>query len=92
MSSKKWTIYILRCSDTTLYTGITTDIQRRLQEHLSGKGAKYTQYRTPLKLVYTETAFSRSQASKREITIKALSRQKKQLLIQQHSLSLDQLA
>ena len=76
-----WKLYILRCADGSLYTGITTDVQRRLEEHRSGKGAKYTRGRTPLELVYRETCGSHSDALKREAEIKKLSRQAKELLV-----------
>ena len=70
--------YIVRCSDSTLYTGITTDLARRLDEHNnSTKGAKYTRIRRPVKLVYSEKYEDRSSASKREYAIKKLSREKK---------------
>ena len=75
-------IYILKCSDETLYTGITTDLIRRLDEHNnSDKGAKYTKLRRPVKLVYSEPSEDRSSASKREYVIKKLSRLKKLELI-----------
>ena len=75
-------IYIVQCSDNTLYTGITTDIKRRIDEHNnSQKGAKYTKLRRPVTLVYTETAEDRSQASKREYAVKKLSRREKLELI-----------
>ena len=75
-------IYILRCSDDTLYTGITMDIERRIDEHnSSAKGAKYTKIRRPVKLVYSETSEDRSSASKREYQIKKLTRSKKLELI-----------
>ena len=75
-------VYILECSDKTLYTGIATDVQRRLDEHNnSDKGAKYTKIRRPLKLVYSEESENRSSASKREYEIKKLSREKKLELI-----------
>ena len=60
-----WYVYILRCGDGTLYTGITTDVQRRLQMHRSGKGAKYTRCRQPLELVYTQSCDYHGQALKR---------------------------
>ncbi len=72
-----WHVYILRCKDGSLYTGITTDVQARLETHRSGKGAKYTRGRGPLELVYTETCADQSEALKREYAIKALSRQEK---------------
>ena len=75
-------VYILECADKTLYTGITTDVQKRLLEHNeSDKGAKYTRVRRPVKLVYTEDAPDRSMASKREYAIKKLTRAKKLELI-----------
>ena len=74
----KWGIYILRCGDGTLYTGITDDLPRRLAAHRSGKGAKYTRGRSPLTLVYWEEQPDRSAASKREWVIKQLSRAEKE--------------
>ena len=75
-------IYILRCNDDTLYTGISTDITRRLFEHNnSNKGAKYTKVRRPVSLVYSEESTDRSTASKREYEIKKLTREKKLELI-----------
>jgi len=76
-----WYLYILRCKDDTLYTGITTDVEKRLEAHRSGKGAKYTRGRSPLELVYRESCGSHSEALKRELEIKALSRQEKQQII-----------
>jgi len=75
-------VYIVKCSDDTLYTGITTDIKRRVEEHNgSDKGAKYTKLRRPVTLVYSEDSEDRSSASKREYLIKKLSRVKKMELI-----------
>ena len=76
-----WYLYILRCKDDTLYTGITTDVEKRLDAHRSGKGAKYTRGRGPLELVYRECCGNHSQALKRELQIKSLSREEKQRLI-----------
>lgn len=76
-----WKLYILRCGDGSLYTGITTDIQKRLEAHRCGKGAKYTRGRGPLELVYSEECGDRSTALKREIEIKALPRHEKEQLI-----------
>lgn len=76
-----WKLYILRCGDGTLYTGITTDVARRFDEHSSGKGAKYTRGRGPLVLVYQEECGDKSAASRREWEIKALSREEKLQLI-----------
>ena len=77
-----WYLYILRCRDGSLYTGITTDVEKRLEAHRCGKGAKYTRGRGPLELVYRETCGSHSDALKRELEIKALSREKKELLLE----------
>ncbi|HUH42822.1 MAG: GIY-YIG nuclease family protein [Sulfurimonas sp.] len=77
-----WFVYILKCSDDTLYTGITIDLNRRLDEHNnSPKGAKYTRIRRPLELLYFEEYQDKSSASKRELEIKKLSRGKKLELI-----------
>ena len=75
-------IYILKCSDKTLYTGITVDLERRIKEHNTSKlGAKYTCARRPVKLVYSKKFRNRSLASKEETRIKKLSRKEKLLLI-----------
>lgn len=76
-------VYMLECSDATLYTGITTDLERRLDEHNNSvKGAKYTRARRPVKLVYSEIYNTRSEASKREYFIKhKMSRKEKKKLI-----------
>ena len=76
-----WWVYILRCADDSLYTGITNDKNRRLQQHNAGKASKYTRVRTPVDMIYSETAKDRSEASKREAAIKKLSRLQKQKLI-----------
>ena len=82
---QNWCVYIVRCADNSLYTGITTDLERRLFEHNNAKnGAKYTRPRRPVTLVYQEMAVSRSQASKREREIKNLTQQQKLLLIAEH--------
>ena len=75
-------VYILKCSDNTLYTGVATDVQRRLNEHNnSAKGAKYTRARRPVELVYQEELEDRSSACKREYKIKQLKREEKLRLI-----------
>ena len=74
-------VYILECADKTLYTGITTDLSRRLHEHKAGKGGHYTRAHSALKIVYREKCDSRSSTSKREAEIKKLSRQAKLNLI-----------
>ena len=80
-----WFVYLLRCSDNTLYTGITTDLNRRLDEHNgennSKKGARYTRHRRPVSLVYSETLANRASACQREYAIKQLSRTAKEQLI-----------
>ena len=82
ISSSTWFVYVVRCSDDSLYTGITTDINRRIEEHnTSNKGAKYTRTRRPVKLEYKEIYVDRSTASKREYTIKKLTRKQKLNLI-----------
>ena len=71
-------VYMVECSDGTLYTGITTDLERRVDEHNNSvKGAKYTRARRPVILVYSETLENRSDASKREFSIKKMSRKEK---------------
>lgn len=77
-----WFVYIIEASDKSLYTGITTDIERRFQQHLNGTGAKYFHARKPVKVAYSENHDNRSSASVREAAIKKLSRLKKQRLIQ----------
>ena len=78
---KDWYLYILRCGDGSLYTGITTDVQRRFAAHASGKGAKYTRGRAPLTLLYSERCGTHSEALKREIQVKSLPREEKERLI-----------
>jgi len=75
-----WLVYIVECRDGSLYTGITNDLQKRIESHNAGTGAKYTAVRRPVRLVYRENAAGRSAASKREITIKRLTRKAKQAL------------
>ena len=77
-----WTLYILKCGDDSLYTGITTDLERRVTEHNSSvKGAKYTRARRPVKCVYFCEYESRSDACKAEWVMKKLSREQKQKII-----------
>ncbi len=79
--SQNWYVYVIRCSDNTLYAGITTDMARRFQQHLTGTGAKYFRGRQPEKVVYLESGHNRSTAGKRELQIKALSRAEKDELV-----------
>jgi putative endonuclease len=76
-----WYVYILECKDESLYTGSTTDVLRRLEEHNSGKGANYTRVRLPVRLVHKEEHPDRSNAQKREAQIKGLPRKQKLELI-----------
>lgn len=76
-----WKLYMLRCGDGSLYTGITVDVEKRLEAHRAGKGAKYTRGRGPLELVYSEECGDHSTALRREIEIKALPREEKLQLI-----------
>jgi putative endonuclease len=76
-----WVVYILRCSDGSLYTGITTNIQRRLEAHRNGKGAKYFRGRQPVEILYTEPCANRSAASSREAQIKRMPRREKLELV-----------
>ena len=82
----EWTVYILRCSDTSLYTGITLDINRRLDEHNNNDrlASAYTRARRPVKLVYQEPHIDRASATKREITIKKLTKIEKEKLINEN--------
>ena len=79
---QNWHLYILRCADGTLYTGITTDVDKRFEAHCTGKGAKYTRGRGPLTLVYREECGDHSSALKRELEVKKLPRQKEEQLMQ----------
>jgi putative endonuclease len=72
-----WRVYIIKCKDDLLYTGITRDLERRFKEHNSGRGCKFTRCRSPVKLVYSEKAKNRSQALIREAEIKGFSRLRK---------------
>lgn len=78
-----WYVYFLRCSDNSLYTGITTDLERRVVEHNSSNtlGAKYTRVRRPVKLVYSEQQDNRQTASQREYQLKKLKKTEKEALV-----------
>ena len=79
--SEDWSVYILECSDGSLYTGITNDLSRRIKEHKDGTGAKYTQSHPVEKCVYSEECATRSLALRREAAIKRLPRAKKLVLV-----------
>lgn len=76
-----WHLYILRLSDDSLYTGITKDLERRLEEHRSGDGSKYVRSRLPCEVVYTEEHEDRSSALKREAEIKNWKKARKERLV-----------
>ena len=84
-STDLWTVYILSCADGSLYTGITNDLDRRLQQHNAGTGARYTRSRLPVSLLYREDHPTKGAALKRELAIKALSRKEKEDLIRSGS-------
>lgn len=91
-SSSSWYIYIVQCADQSLYTGISTDLLRRIEEHNSSpNGAKYTKARRPVRLVYFEQSESRSEASKREHALKRLSPTDKRQLVTDASQDCQQL-
>jgi predicted GIY-YIG superfamily endonuclease len=79
-SATKWFVYLLRCGDGTLYTGITKDVGRRCEQHNAGTASRYTRSRLPVALVYQESQGSQSMALKREAAIKAMSRLEKESL------------
>ncbi|HHJ81295.1 MAG TPA: GIY-YIG nuclease family protein [Candidatus Tenderia electrophaga] len=87
-----WLVYIILCSDNTLYTGITNNIERRMQQHASRQGAKYFRGRRPQQLVHLEDGHDRSSASQREAAIKKLKRVDKEVLIKSPENRLDALA
>jgi putative endonuclease len=78
---KDWTVYILRCRDGSLYTGIAKDVQARVKQHSEGRGATYTRTRLPVKLLYQKEGLTRSEALVREARIKAMPRSKKEEII-----------
>lgn len=84
---KRWYLYIVKCRDGTLYTGITNDLCRRMEQHNDGKASKYTRTRVPVKLIYKEACLNKSSALKKELRIKDLSRQAKVEYVLRKSLS-----
>lgn len=84
VTQAKWFVYILRCSDDSLYTGITLDVPKRIAAHLGGKGSRCLRGKLPLKLVYQEAHTGRSAALKREAMIKRLTHTEKEALILIH--------
>jgi predicted GIY-YIG superfamily endonuclease len=81
-AQKRWWVYLLRCGDGTLYCGIALDVEARLEQHGSGKGAKYTRGRGPLELVYREACLNQAEALRRERAIKRLRRSAKAALLE----------
>ncbi|MBA6389710.1 GIY-YIG nuclease family protein [Colwellia sp. BRX10-3] len=84
-----WYVYFLRCADNSLYAGITTSLERRVLEHneCNKKGSKYTRMRRPVSLAYAESQINRQQASRREYQLKQLSKQNKEQLVNNYSLT-----
>jgi putative endonuclease len=80
MSEKTWNVYILKCADGTLYTGITNNLEQRIEKHTLGTGAKYTRGRGPYELVFSEVHPTKSSAAKREAEIKSLDKGQKTAL------------
>ena len=76
-----WFLYLVRCADGSLYTGITNNVPRRCKQHNAGIASRYTRSRLPVKLIHQESHASRSMALKRELAVKAMSREEKELLI-----------
>ena len=81
-AQEKWFVYILRCADDTLYTGITKDIERRLEQHNAGTASRYTRCRLPVKIEYQEVQLGQGMATKRELAIKKMTRPNKEMLFQ----------
>jgi predicted GIY-YIG superfamily endonuclease len=78
MPGRRWVLYIIKCRDGTLYTGITNNLARRVKQHNDGSASRYTRSRLPVKLVYQESCRGRSQALKKEFAVKSLSRKGKE--------------
>lgn len=79
---KTWWVYIVECADLSYYTGITTNIEKRIDKHNTGSGAKYTKFKRPVWLIYFEKYTNRSEATKREMEIKKLTRKQKETLVE----------
>ena len=76
-----WVVYMVKCKDSSIYTGISNNLKKRLDTHKKGNGSKYVRARLPFKLIYTEDCQSRKKATKREIEIKKLDKKNKELLV-----------
>jgi predicted GIY-YIG superfamily endonuclease len=79
-----WVVYVLKCRDNTLYTGITSDVSRRVHQHNNGTASRYTRSRLPVKLIFSEPCRNRSQALKKEYAMKQLSQKEKNAYISDH--------
>ena len=79
-SKNNWYLYLVRCADDTIYTGISSDVQARIDKHNSGRGAKYTQARLPVRLIYSESQPNRISAMKREVEVKKWGKRRKENL------------
>lgn len=79
-----WIVYILRCRNDSLYTGITKNLEERIKQHNSGTGAKYTRANSPCKLVWSRSGFSESNAKKEEARIKKLTKDEKEIIVKNH--------
>ena len=86
MTSKPWSVYIVKCRDGKLYTGISNDVDKRVETHNKGKGCKFTSCRYPVELVYREECGTNSEARKREMAVQKFSRSNKLELIEKSSL------
>jgi predicted GIY-YIG superfamily endonuclease len=84
-NSRRWYVYILKCRDGTLYTGITNDLSRRAAEHNSGTASRYTRSRRPVQIIYKEPCSNRSAALKKEYAVKSLTRKEKEDYIERHA-------
>ena len=86
-TNKAWFVYLVRCADGSLYTGITNNVPRRCKQHNAGTASRYTRSRLPVELIYQESQASRSMALKRELAVKAMSREEKESLARRHSVA-----
>ncbi len=85
-TNQNWHLYLVRCADDTIYTGISIDVEARVTKHNSGRGAKYTSTRLPVRLIYSESKPDRISAMKREVQVKRWSRKMKEDLVKGFSL------
>ncbi len=83
-TSKQWILYILKCHDGSLYTGITNDLARRLKQHSEGTASRYTRSRLPVRILFQEPCRGKSEALRKEYAMKALTRKQKELYIKNH--------